>query len=215
MKSEHTNYYSRTDELSSRAYNIVIGVVLLWGFVINALMCKFCTDFFFSFTPITVIISYFVIALARNFIGKLGSSPFISFIVYNFVVIPFGMLLSIFLKNYETVSILITCSIIIAIVTLLIMVIVSSIFPYIFLSIKKTLFKCLTVIIIVEIICAILRIYIPLILYILLSLPFCFYIGYDWIDTQTKTKNIDNAVNTCVKLYLDIIVWFVFIMILN
>lgn len=207
MRSEHTNYYSRADELSSRAYNLVIGIVLMWGFVINALMCIFCTDFFLELNFVVVIISYFALAIIGILMSKFSYNPFISFIGYNLVVLPVGMVLSIFLENYQTVSILNTC-IVTAGVTL-IMIIVSSIFPYIFLSIGKTLFACLTGVIIIEIVCALLGIYMPTIWDVLVALLFCAYIGYDWAIAQYEEKTLDNAVDACVGLYLDIINLFI------
>lgn len=207
MRGEHTSYYSRTDELSSRAYNLVIGVVLLWGFVINALMCIFCTDFFLKINPIAVITAYLVIAIVGIFTSTFSNNPFISFIGYNLVVLPVGMVLSILLEEYETISILNTC-IITAIVTL-IMIIIATIFPTIFLSIGKTLFTCLTAVIILEIICALLGIYMPTIWDILVALLFCGYIGYDWAVAQYEEKTLDSAVDTCVGLYLDIINLFI------
>ena len=71
---------NRHVELSNRAYNVIIGLILLWGFAINVLMCKFCTDVFMSWNIIVVVIGYFIIALAGIIINELSRNPFINFI---------------------------------------------------------------------------------------------------------------------------------------
>ena len=43
----------------------------------------------------------------------------------------------------------------------------------------------------------------------LVALLFCGYIGYDWAKAQEKRKTLDNAVDSAVDLYLDIINLFV------
>ena len=41
------------------------------------------------------------------------------------------------------------------------------------------------------------------------ALIFCGYIGYDWVEAQNKYKTLDNAVDSAMDLYLDIINLFV------
>lgn len=207
MENERTSNYSRSDEISSRAYNLIIGVVLLWGFVINTLMCAFCTDFFMQFNRIGLIIVYFVLAITGIIMSKVSDNPIISFIGYNLVVLPVGMVLSICLTEYDTVSILSAC--IVTTVVTIIMVIGSTIFPNVFLSMGKALFICLSAVIIIECISALFGIYMPTVWDVLVALLFCGYIGYDWAVAQREEKTVDNAVDTCVGLYLDIINIFI------
>ena len=47
-------------ELSSKTYNTIIGLILLWGFAVNAIMCTFFQDVFSSWNPTAVLIGYFV-----------------------------------------------------------------------------------------------------------------------------------------------------------
>ena len=39
----------------------------------------------------------------------------------------------------------------------------------------------------------------------IVALIFCGYIGYDWAEAQTKERTLDNAVDSVVDLYLDIV----------
>lgn len=50
-------------ELSDKQYNIIIGLILLWGFAVNAIMCIFFQDAFSTWNPKAVLIGYFVAAI--------------------------------------------------------------------------------------------------------------------------------------------------------
>lgn len=194
---------NRYGELSIRAYNVTIGLVLLWGFAINVLMCKFCTDVFMNWNFTVVVIGYFIVAIAGIMMSTLSSSPFISFIGYNLVVLPVGVILSIALTEYDQISImnaLVTTSIV-----TIIMIVLASIIPNVFLSMGKVLFACLTGVIICEVIFMLIGFYTPSLWDFGVALIFCGYIGYDWAEAQTKAYTLDNAVDSVVGLYLDII----------
>lgn len=194
---------NRYGELSIRAYNVTIGLVLLWGFAINVLICKFCTDVFMSWNFTVVVIGYFIVAIAGIMMSTLSSSPFISFIGYNLVVLPVGVILSIALTEYDQISImnaLVTTSIV-----TIIMIVLASIIPNVFLSMGKVLFACLTGVIICEVIFMLIGFYTPSLWDFGVALIFCGYIGYDWAEAQTKAYTLDNAVDSVVGLYLDII----------
>ena len=96
----------KNGELSLRAYNLTIGLVLLWGFVVNVLMCKFCTKTFMSWNFTAVVIGYFIVAIAGMLISRFSDNPFISFIGYNMVVLPVGVVLSLALTEYDKISIM-------------------------------------------------------------------------------------------------------------
>lgn len=194
---------NRYGELSIRVYNVTIGLALLWGFAINVLMCKFCTDVFMSWNFTVVVIGYFIVAIAGIMMSTLSSSPFISFIGYNLVVLPVGVILSIALTEYDQISImnaLVTTSIV-----TIIMIVLASIIPNVFLSMGKVLFACLTGVIICEVIFMLIGFYTPSLWDFGVALIFCGYIGYDWAKAQTKAYTLDNAVDSVVGLYLDII----------
>lgn len=191
------------EELSIRAYNLVIGLVLLWGFVVNMIMCTFCTDIFMSWNPVAVIIGYFVVAIAGMFICKCSKNALVSFIGYNMVVVPVGVILSIALTEYDQISIM-NALMVTAAVTIL-MILLASIIPNVFLSMGKVLFSCLLGVIIFELIFMFVGISTPSLWDIGVALIFCGYIGYDWAEAQEKRYTLDNAVDSVVGLYLDII----------
>lgn len=191
------------NEMSLRAYNLTIGAVLLWGFVINMLMCQFCTDIFMSWNFVAVIIGYFIVAIAGICMSRFSDNPFISFIGYNMVVIPVGVILSIALTEYDQISIMnaLTNTIFITII----MIGLSTLKPDIFLSLGKVLFFCLFGVIICELILILFGISTPSWWDFGVALIFCGYIGYDWAKAQEQPRTLDNAIDSVVGLYLDII----------
>ena len=81
--------------------------------------------------------------------------------------------------------------------------------PEIFESMGSTLFICLSGVIVIELIMMFVGIVTPQWWDWLVVLLSCGYIGYDWSKAQEKRKTLDNAVDSAVDLYLDIINLFV------
>ena len=189
-------------ELTNKQYNLAIGLILFWGFLINAIMCIFFQDVFCSLNPLIVLIGYFSAAIAGICMSNTSDNPIVSFIGYNLVVLPVGMVLSIFLKDHYASSV--TRAFVLTAVITIILIVVSSIKPEIFLSMGKTLFICLLAAIIIEFIMIIFG-SVPRWWDWLVALIFCGYIGFDWAKAQNNRKTLDNAVDSAVSLYLDII----------
>ena len=190
------------NKLTDKQYNITIGIILLWGFLVNTIMCVFFQDTFCNLNPTMVLIGYFVVALAGIGMNEFSDNPIVSFIGYNLVVLPVGVVLSICLKDYYMSSI-VQAFILTTLITI-VLIIVSSIKPEIFLSMGKTLFICLSAVIVIEFI-MILFGNVPKWWDWIVALLFCGYIGYDWAEAQNNAKTLDNAIDSAVALYLDII----------
>ena len=201
----YVSYRTSRDEMSSRAYNMLIGAVLLWGFVVNAIMCTFFADVFMSWNIYVVLIGYFVIAFFGIHLSLSNDDPFISFIGYNLVVLPVGVVLSIFISLIETTPYHIMNTIIVTGGLTIFMILAAMIFPDFFEGLGHILFLTLLGIIIVEFITIIISKELPTWWDLGVAAVFCFYIGYDWAMAQDKSKTADNAIDTCVALYLDII----------
>ena len=93
-------------ELTSKQYNLAIGAILLWGFAVNVIMCTFFQDVFITWNPVAVIIGYFVVAIIGICMSVFSDNTIISFIGYNLVILPVGVVLSISLEDYYVSSIL-------------------------------------------------------------------------------------------------------------
>ena len=89
--------------ISTRSYNCVICAVLLWGLLVNYLLCRHVGNYlnlFPNMSPAAFLIGYVVVAFIGMFMTARASSPVISFIGYNLVVIPFGMAISTLVEAY-------------------------------------------------------------------------------------------------------------------
>lgn len=198
------------EQMTERAYNLTIGGVLLWGFIINALMCMFTGDFFtglYTAHPILFIIAYFVVAIIGIVVCKSYNGAGMTFLGYNIIVFAVGTLLAICVPQASNFSIVNAC--VITVIVTLVMIVVSTIKPDVFLSMGATLFTCLGAAILIELFMLLFRIHIPTLWDIAIVVLFCGYIGYDWAKSQTKRRTMENAINSCAELYLDIINIFV------
>lgn len=205
---QHT--YMRRDEITSQSYNMIIGAVLLYGFIINMIMVACCYELVASMNPIVFFIVYFVMALAGGFMVHHSSSPVVSFIGYNFIVIPMGLCLTLLINLYSFAgyqSTIITAFLITTIVTLAMMGL-SAAFPDFFLSIGKTLFVSLLITVIAELILFFVGIQLGIIDYVVVVI-FCGYIGYDWAKANAQVKTVDNAIDSASELYVDIVNLFI------
>ena len=81
---------STTDPIiSATAYNLAIGLTLCWGFAINWLMVtNIDPQSIPSINPWIFFIGYFASCLFGIYLFNGSSNPLVSFIGYNFVVVP-------------------------------------------------------------------------------------------------------------------------------
>lgn len=217
MRANYENdYYRRgirhkeVEQMSARAYNLTIGGVLLWGFIINALMCAFTGEFFtglYEEHPILFLIAYFVVAIIGIIVCHMKSGVGMTFLGYNLIVFAVGTVLAICVPQASGFSILNACLITVAVT--LVMIGVSTIKPDVFLSMGATLFICLSAAILIELFMLLFGIYIPKLWDYAIVVLFCGYVGYDWAVAQTKRRTVENAVNSCAGLYLDMINIFI------
>ena len=192
--------------ISAPKYNFIMGTCLLYGFVLNAILVDVAAPLMANVNPMLFLIGYFICAIAGAAISAKSANPFISFIGYNLICLPIGLLLSIFLPLYGTTvilrALLATC-----LVTVF-MIVLSMILPGLFLKLGKALFVALLAVIVVELLFALLGLPIDWIDFVAVGI-FSLYIGYDFCMAQRYPKTIDNAVDSAIDLYLDIINLFI------
>ncbi len=187
--------------LSSQEFYMIFGGVLLYGFLLNAIFATFLTPVFANMNPAILLVGYFVLALAGVFMSKSGGS-LLSFIGYNFVVIPSGAILSVCLLAYTQQSIL-TALFIVAF-DAGVMFLVSMMWPDKMLSMGRSLFIALFVGIIAEVICLLLGVSTGIFDFIFVII-FSGYLGYDFSVVAQYDKTVDNAIDSALDVYLDII----------
>lgn len=199
--------------ISVTKYNLILGGVLLWGFLANALICFFTRNVSLIDYALPILIGYIVLALVGVLLTRSHSAT-VSFIGYNLVVIPLGFVLSLYISEFEPLLVA-TVFFETAAVTLT-MMLLSLIFPRLFLSLGRALGITLLIVIVVELIVSIVMMAtgafsdeVFLVIDGIVVVVFSLYIGYDWAIAQRRHRSVDAAVDSACALYLDIINLFI------
>lgn len=202
------NVFNRRDTsgeiVSPGVYNLTIGLVLCWGFLLNWLMIKNVSpQAIANVHPIMFFIGYFASCFFGIYLFKSSDNPLVSFIGYNFVVVPFGFMINLVVSQYDP-AIVLQAVRVTGMVTFVMMVL-GTMFPAFFKKISGALTIALIAVIVIEMIeIFIFKMHHGILDWIVV-LIFCGYIGYDWGRANSIPKTIDNAVDSAAALYIDII----------
>lgn len=196
---------STTDPIiSATAYNLTIGLTLCWGFAINWLMVtNIDPQSIASINPWVFFIGYFASCFFGIYLFNGSSNPLVSFIGYNFVVVPFGLIINLVVSRYDAA--LVSEAIRITGLVTIGMMCLGSMYPDFFKKISGALTIALLLVIVVELVeIFVFGVHHGIIDWIVV-LIFCGYIGYDWGRANQIPKTLDNAVDSAAALYMDII----------
>lgn len=193
--------------LSLEQYNGVIGAVLIEGLLLSALLAKMLGGLFSLISPLALVIGYLIISIIGIVVTHRSDRPLMSFLGYNLVVVPTGILLSVLLRGVKTD--LIIHALLITAGVVLVMIGAAQLRPRIFLKMGRALSVALIAVIIIEIIAAIAGWFSHGWWDALVAGIFALYISYDWAKAQSNELTLDGAIDSCLDLYLDIINLFV------
>lgn len=195
------------DRMSVRSFNLVLCGALAYGLIVNAVMV------YFLFAPLQQLAAglgwfgwlliYFVPTLVGIFLSNGSSNPLVSFIGYNLVVLPIGLLLALVVPGLPA-GIVVKAMALTAMVTLT-MTMVAVVKPEFFLGLGRTLLVALLVGLVAEIVATFLLGYRGMLFDWLFVLLFSGYIGYDVAKSQAYPKTLDNAIDCALDIYLDVI----------
>ena len=95
------------DLIGAVQYNLLIGLVLLWGFGINWLMLNFIpVELIQSINIWIFLLGYFAACFFGVHLFRSSTNPLVSFIGYNFVVVPFGLVINLVVSGYDPALVL-------------------------------------------------------------------------------------------------------------
>lgn len=196
------------DTISVSKYNMIIGLVILAGFVVNAIMLFGFGDritnlvYRNSGTYVAMIIGYFVSVIAGTVMIRKSDNPVVDLIGYALIVIPMGIIITPFLSMYsiETLQYAFCVMGFVA----LVMIGISYAFPNFMLSIGRMLFGCLVIGLVAEIVMWALGFSSGIFDFFFIGI-FCGYIGYDWAVAQKRPKTVDDAIDSASMIYVDLI----------
>ncbi len=187
-----------------RAYNAILLGVLLWGLLVNVLLCVFLGNALNAVNPLLFLLAYFGCSLAGIRIAAKSHRPLISFLGYNLVVVPFGLVISTLVSAYGGVSSsLVTDAFVYTLLISVGMGAAAVIAPSLFDRLGGALLGCLIGLLVCEIALLIFRFNQSVTDWVAAGL-FSLYIGYDIHRSQQFPKTVDNAVDCALDIYLDI-----------
>lgn len=193
--------------LSDRAFYLLIGAALLFGFLVNALEVMFLTDYFLSWNPTVFLIVYLIMVLVGCIMSVWSKNPVISFIGYCMVVLPLGAVLSIYLPafSYKTI----TSAFLVTTFLSLFMIILALVYPRVF----NSIFALLGIAVLVALIYQIVAIFTGFgnntWVDWLIVLLFSAYVGFDVSLARVRPRTVNNAVASACAIYMDLIYIFI------
>lgn len=193
--------------LDDRTYNLALGGCIIYGLVLNIIMCAMLGNRMMRVNPLFLIIGYFVCVIVGTLMSSKSDNPVISFVGYNLIVVPVGLVLSITISAYVMAGagVLIFRAIILTAASAITMIVLSITFPDFFSKLGGILFAALLGLVVVELI---MWFFFPAaqeIFAVIGAAIFALYIGYDYWRAQQYPKTLDNAIDCAVDIYLDII----------
>ncbi len=200
-----TAQYDLNDVIDRQKYNLIMGGIVVYGLVVNVILCKMVPNVYEYINPIAFLILYLVLVIAGTAISAKSSNPIISFVGYNMVVVPCGLVVSMSVQLYGGLeSDLVSQVFLYTLCITGIMIAASMLWPSVFETMGRYLFMGL----IAVLIGSVLGIFINGLFDVMAwvgALLFSLYIGYDFYRAQQYTPTIDNAVDCALDIYLDII----------
>lgn len=221
MSADNEKYFQErmvlqpgASEISPVAYNAVIGGVLLYGFIVDALIVALFKNKAITMmtvnptgymtTLITMLVVYVVCCIVGSLLVHKSDNPVVSFVGFNLFAVPIGFILAYATIPFYSGGTIARAFVLTAIITG-VMMLVATLLPDTFLSMGKTLFISLLVCIVVDLI-AIFVFQIDLIVIdYAVTFIFALFVGYDWARANRCVKTVDNAVDCAAELYIDII----------
>ena len=193
---------ANADKISANYFNFIIGMTLCWGFLMNWQMVQSIPPeaiLAIGFWPFTI--AYLVCCIAGIFLFNTSDKPWVSFIGYNLVVVPFGCVINIVVAPYDP-ELVLTAVETTGIITLA-MMLLGSAYPAFFFSIQRALVVTLLLVIVFELFTLF---FMGADFYFIdwvVAIIFCGYIGLDWARAQQVPKTVDNAIDCAAALYMD------------
>ncbi|MBQ7848270.1 MAG: US12 family protein [Clostridia bacterium] len=189
------------DTISAGAYNAILMGLVLYGFIVNAAMVAFLSPVLYGIDYIPFLIGYFVCVIAGTFCAA-SDKPAMSFLGYNLIVLPIGVLLCQVIPAYS--SDLVMQAILLTGAISLVMLVLAAVCPHWFAGIGRTLAISLGVGLVLSLGSWLLGFSDDFLVWGF-AIIFTLYIGYDLGRSQAFPKTLDNAIDSALDLYLDII----------
>ena len=199
------------DRLSDRSFNLVLTGLLAYGLFLNAVIVYYFAPSIIAFAAgmsfWMVLLAYAIPTFVGVMLAAISANPMVSFLGYNLVVLPVGMLLALIIPGFP-VDLVVKAMMLTGMVTVT-MMLLAVIRPAFFLGLGRTLFITLLVGLLAEVVATWLLGYHGAVFDWIFVILFSGYIGYDVAKSQAYPKTMDNAVDSALDIYLDVINLFI------
>ncbi len=193
--------------LSETAFNLAIGLVLLWGFLLNGFMAMFLSYPILHMSYILILVLYFAGSIIGTMTVYRSDNAIVSFVGFTLLSVSMGLLLTYFM-SYFTLSSISTAFFLSGVVTVC-MIALSCVFPAFFRGIGRTLGTSLLIAIVADLVALFVFRAALSVIDLAVVLIFCGYVGYDWSKAQMYPKTLDNAVDCAADIYVDVVNLFI------
>ncbi len=193
---------TRDFAVTRERYNLILGGTLLWGFLMNILFCVLFGRAAAQLPYGAVTIAYVVLAFTGILINTRSQKPIWSFVGYNLVVLPLGLVLSMLIADAGAQAVRETFQITAAVTAG--MLLLSNRKPELFSRMGPCLLGALLLTLAAELVMFLFHRSFEW-MNVVVALIFCGYIGFDWARAQQRPCTADNAIDSACALYLDII----------
>ena len=202
------------EEISEKKYNMILGGTVFYGLFLNVILCALFGDAMVDWMAglsrggmIFVTILLMVPVIIGGIMSTMSHNPVISFIGYNLVVLPLGLLVSTSVSLYLQAGMgdVVFQAIVYTSAVTFIMIGLACAFPNFFTKLDGILLGALIGLIIAELVALIIFRTHQTVFAWIGAVIFSFYIGFDYWRAQQYPKTVDNAIDCAVDIYLDII----------
>jgi len=192
------------NSISANLFYGLIGLFVIYGLGGTAWVAHRLSAINYDPGALEIILLGIVIPIAGIVLALKSDNVFLSFVGYNMVLVPLGVILSPLLNQYHPDAIekafTITCG------ATFIMAIASAAFPRFFSSLGSSLFFALIGLLIVRI----MQMFVPALngmtwIDWVAAGIFSLYVGYDLWRARQVPRTVDNSIDIALALYLDII----------
>jgi hypothetical protein len=205
------NSSSALELASPVSYNLILGGVLIWGFGLNWFFLRFLSfSWLDRFEPSLVGVIYAAVCGLGYLCYKNSGNYVLSFLGYNLVALPFGVVLSFFLRAFDPTFVL--KSMLAAGLVTLVMIALGASFPGFFAHTARTVAVALAAGFSYKLVDGLLFRQAFSVFDWLSALVFSAFIGGYWARANHSPKTLNNAVDTAAAMYMDLILLFLLIL---
>ena len=204
-REDRLNTFYNTEEfISAQRYNLLLCGAVLWGILINFILCVTVGNVYRFMNPLPFFIGYIVLLIAGMLISTKSHNPVVSFIGYNMVVVPMGLVISTIVELYGGVqSEIVEEAFLITLCVTFAMTFFAVAKPELCEKMGGVLLPCLLGLVVAEIIMMIVG-YQNILTAWIGAILFSLYIAFDVHRSQQFAKTADNAIDCAIDIYMDI-----------